>query len=259
MTAQVLMRPPEAGLRSSRLRWIRWQRFWSWLAFPFFGAFIVLAFRVVKGYRIADLRRVRREFRRLMSDAEGPVLICPNHLTMIDSVILMWAFASPLHYMIHFHRLAWNTPAIENFAGSRVLRFLCYIGKCIPIDRSGDHDHIEEVLASIEHLLQQGDAFMIFPEGTRSRTGRIDLNEIAYGVGRIVQSVANCRVLCVYIRGDKQETYSAIPASGDTFRVRMELLKPATDSTGLRGRRDLALQIAGKLKYFEDDYFAGRK
>ncbi len=243
-------------MQHSDVRSLARQRRFSHIAFPVFAVLVFLAFRIFKGYRIAQLSSVRKEFRRLMGEAKGPVVICPNHLTMIDSVILMWALASPLYYWSNFHRLAWNIPAVENFASSRLLRIVCYLGKCLPIDRQGGTEHIDGLMEKIAHLLSIGESFMIFPEGTRSRSGRIELDEVTYGVGRILQSADDCTVLCVYMRGDKQETYSGIPASDDTFRIRMELIRPGNNNRGLRGQRDISLQIAQRLKEFEDEYFA---
>ena len=233
------------------------QRWVGRLCFPLFSASLVAALRLRARYRMHELSSVRRRFRELVREAgDAPLVVCANHLTMIDSVLLMWAFASPPHYLVHFRRLAWNIPAVENFASSPVRRLISYLGKCMPIDRSGSREHIEGLMDKVTYLLGQGEFFMIFPEGTRSRTGRVELDELTYGVGSILQDVPHAKVLCVYMRGDNQESYSDLPARGERFRLTMELLHPHTTAAGLRGQRDLAMQIGRKIKAMEDEYFA---
>lgn len=235
------------------------QRWIAWLCFPVLSLVLIAALRWKGRYRIADLSAVRRRFRELVRTAEGaPIIVCANHLTMIDSVLLAWAFASPWHYMLHFRRLSWNIPAIENFARSRVQRLIAYLGKCLPIDRSGSREHIDGVMARVTHLLGLGEFFMIFPEGTRSRSGRFELEELTYGVGRLIQDVPHARVLCVYLRGDQQSGHSDLPARGDRFALELELIQPRTNSRGMRGQRDLALQVGRQIKAMEDAYFAAR-
>jgi hypothetical protein len=100
---------------------------------------------------------------------------------------------------------------------------------------------------------------MVFPEGQRSRTGRVELESAAYGVGRIVGSLAGCRVLCVYLRGEGQETYSDAPRRGERFRGRMALIEPKSDQPGLRGSLDIARQVVAQLVELERSHFDDRK
>jgi hypothetical protein len=98
---------------------------------------------------------------------------------------------------------------------------------------------------------------MIFPEGGRSRTGRVDKNNFSYGVGRFIKDVEDCKVMCIYLRGDKQRSYSIIPAWGDKFYAQVEVFKPApVEETGLRAQREYAAQIINRLAQMEEKYFA---
>ena len=96
---------------------------------------------------------------------------------------------------------------------------------------------------------------LIFPEGGRSRSGRVEVENAAYGVGRIVKSLTGCRVLCVYLRGDAQHEYSGLPARGDTLRARIAWLEPKSDRRGLRGSRDIARQILTRIAELEREHF----
>src|SRR6266508_4537149 len=96
----------------------------------------------------------------------------------------------------------------------------------------------------------------IFPEGGRSRTGRIDPERVTYGIGQILKDYDNPLVVCLYVRGKHQTTYSYLPRRGDEIYVDLELLEPKTEATGLRKARDIARQVIFKLKEMEDRYFA---
>jgi 1-acyl-sn-glycerol-3-phosphate acyltransferase len=48
----------------------------------------------VYGWRIDDVAALRREYQTLRKDG-GPLVICANHLTMVDSLLVAWALGSP--------------------------------------------------------------------------------------------------------------------------------------------------------------------
>jgi len=233
------------------------QRRLGWLAFPCVSSLAIFYLRVVRGNRVKDRAAVRRRFRELTS-TERPVLICANHLTMIDSFFVHWALASPLDYFRSYRLFAWNVPATENFQRGALLRLMSYLGKTVPIDRSGSATHHKAVLGKLAHLLRQGDLVTLFPEGGRSRTGRVETAQVAYGVGRILRDVPDALVLCVYMRGDRQETWGFQPEHGDELHVELEVLEPETKERGLRATRDLSRQVIDRLKQMEDRYFFGR-
>jgi hypothetical protein len=114
------------------------------------------------------------------------------------------------------------------------------------------------VLDGLRHLMRRGEVVLMFPEGGRSRSGRIDRGSVAHGVGRLIKELGDCRVLCVYLRGDQQHNWSHIPAMGDTFSVATRLVEPRTDLRGMRASRDLASQLLDHLVEMEQAYLAGR-
>jgi hypothetical protein len=141
------------------------------------------------------------------------------------------------------------------FAAGPWQRVLTYVFKCLPIERGGSRLEIADALARFIHLLRGGEVGLIFPEGGRSRSGRVDVENAAYGVGRIVKNVPGCRVLCVYLRGDAQQEYSGLPARGDTLRARIAWIEPKTDQRGLRGSLDVSRQILVRLAELEREHF----
>jgi 1-acyl-sn-glycerol-3-phosphate acyltransferase len=211
--------------------------------------------RVLRGYRIAGMPEARRVYRQALA-AGRPTIVCANHLTLYDSIYLHHGLAPLADYFRDFRRFAWNLPAIENFTNSLCLRTLVYLGKCIPIDRKGDAAHHDWVLAQVRHLVSHGDVCAIFPEGGRSRSGRVDPDDVTYGIGHILRELDRPQVVCAYLRGERQETWADVPAWGDTLHLTVELLEPTTEHKGLRASRDLARQVAVRLRAMEDAHFS---
>ncbi len=209
--------------------------------------------------RVKNIREARRVYRELMAPGSGPLLICANHLTMIDSALIAWALAPPAWYVVHFAALPWNVPERRNFASTPLMKVLAYVYKCLPIVRGGAREEVAGTLARFSHLLSKGEVGLIFPEGGRSRSGRVDVDDAAWGVGRIVKNLPRCRVLCVYVRGEQQDSYSDVPTRGDRLYVSLSVLEPKSDHAGLRGSRDVARQIVTQLADMEREYFDGRQ
>lgn len=90
---------------------------------------------------------------------EGPAILCPNHISFLDSAFLMLvaprniSFVGKAEYMD-----SWKT------------KFLFPLMGMIPIDRSGG-ERSQEALDAAREVLSRGELFGMFPEGTRSRDG----------------------------------------------------------------------------------------
>lgn len=214
--------------------------------------------RFVLRYRVKNVHDVRERFRRLVAADDRPLLICPNHLTMIDSALVAWSLGGSWWYLAHFSRMPWNVPERENFASNWINRFAAWMTKCIPVTRGGDREKVASAMDRLRYVLRRGETALVFPEGGRSRSGRVDPESATYGVGRILNAVPECRTLVVYVRGDRQDSWSTVPPRGDEFSVDFEVFEPESDESGLRRARDLARQITSKLQVMEEAHFAGR-
>ena len=228
------------------------QRTVSWLLAPVWTTLCWLLLLGVGGYRIEGLGQARREYRRIREECPGPLLVCANHLTLLDSALVAWALGPPWWFWLHFQALPWNVPEARNFAATRPLQALTWVLKCVPIVRGGDRSEVGAVLARLVHLLSRGDTVLVFPEGGRSRSGRVDRNARTYGVGRLLSGVPGSRVLCVYLRGASQQTWSARPRRGERFRVDLALFEPKSDARGLRRSVDLSRQVLSRLADLEE-------
>lgn len=237
---------------------LRAQALLGWAAFAFVGPIAVSYLRIVRGHRLVGVAEARRTYAQALSTGR-PTLVCANHLTMIDSVVLHHALAPLRDYLVDFRRFAWNLPAVENFTRSSFLRAVVYLGKCIPVDRAGDAEHHRRVLDAVAHLVTHGEVCTIFPEGGRSRTGRVEPASVTYGVGHLLRDLERPLVVCVYLRGEHQATWGSVPERGDTLHISAETIEPTTKESGLRASRDLARQVIGKLASMEEAHFASRR
>jgi len=212
------------------------------------------------GWRVdpAECAAARGEYRRIRRESRAPLLICANHLTMFDSFVIGWAIGSTGVFLRDFGALPWNTPETVHFASNWWKRALAYLYKCVPVQRGSDRTEVAKVLAKIRFLLSLGQTALIFPEGGRSRSGRVDVETAAYGVGRIVTALPGCRVLCVYLRGEGQETWSDLPRRGERFHVSVACIEPKSDQRGVRASLDVSRQITAQLADMEQRYFDGR-
>lgn len=92
---------------------------------------------------------------------DGPAVMCPNHLAAIDSFFLPSVLPRGIQYVGKAEYLDdWKTAKLFPALGM------------IPIDRRGG-DHATAALDAARQVLERGDLFGIYPEGTRSRSGKL--------------------------------------------------------------------------------------
>jgi len=257
--------PGEAGAASHALRPSRRERFalsfqlaLSRASAPLWVPLTVALMRFGFGWRIVDAASARRRYREIVAARGSPVLVCANHLTLVDSAVIAWALGSPWWYLRHFSALPWNVPERRNFASSAASRVLVYLMKCVPIVRGSDRREVAAVLERLRYLLGRGEAVLMFPEGGRSRSGRVEVESAAYGVGRVASLLPDCRVVCVYLRGEGQETYGDLPARGERFHVHVDAIEARSECGGLRGAVEVSRQIVARLAELEESHFERR-
>jgi 1-acyl-sn-glycerol-3-phosphate acyltransferase len=211
-------------------------------------------------YQAHNLPQIRRKIAKLTAEADGrPILICANHLTMIDSLLIIWFLYDFKSYSRSFRLFPWNVPEVSNFGRNILLRFMCYLGKCIYVERFGSSENRKITLAKLDYVLARGESLCIFPEGGRSRTGRIEPDNAVYGVGHLIERHPQVQVWCLYLRGDHQQSYSFFPKRGDMFHLDVTPLEPKTTATGRRAQKELTLQVVKQLQVMEANYWHDRQ
>lgn len=139
------------------------------------------------------LRRIYRVFWRMEiinRDAipmSGGLIVVSNHASFLDPTLVGCALDRPLYYMAR--KTLFDNPVF----GWYIREHLAF-----PLDREGDS---RAALRAFGNKLEEGLAVLMFPEGTRTITGK--LSEIKDGVGMI--SVRNnAAVLPTFIWGSYQ-------------------------------------------------------
>ena len=72
------------------------------------GGLLVAMMKYVRGYRIENMAEIRRQFKEIWIEKERgqyPLVICSNHLTFIDSALIIWALASNFWYLFNYRHL----------------------------------------------------------------------------------------------------------------------------------------------------------
>jgi len=98
--------------------------------------------------------------------ATGPALLVSNHLAFCDSIFL--PVAVPRQIVFPAKSEYFTAPGLK---GKLVATFFRSVGQ-IPIDRSGGRASLAALNTGLE-ILEKGELFGIYPEGTRSPDGRL--------------------------------------------------------------------------------------
>jgi 1-acyl-sn-glycerol-3-phosphate acyltransferase len=181
------------------------------------------------------LWHVRREgFERL--PRAGPAILCPNHISFLDSAFLMLTVGRRISFVGKAEYMdSWKT------------KFLFPAMGMIPIDRAGG-EKSQAALEAAEGVLRRGELFGIFPEGTRSRDGI--LHKGRTGAARLALKVG-CPIYPVGVIG----TDAIQPPDAKVPKLRGECtirIGRPIDVDRYRDRRDdhlLLRQITDELMY----------
>lgn len=92
---------------------------------------------------------------------ESPVVFCSNHESNVDPPVLFQALHPRLHVLYKAE--------LHNFP---LMGTVFDVGGFVPVDRK-DRRRSFEALEQGAASLRAGNSFLIFPEGTRSRTGQL--------------------------------------------------------------------------------------
>ena len=119
----------------------------------------------------------------------GPAILCANHVSFLDSAFLIIQAPRNISFVGKSEYLdSWKTRRLFPALGM------------IPIDREGG-EKAQAAMNAAENVLQRGELFGIFPEGTRSRDGMLYKGHT--GAARLAMKV-DCPILPVGIIGTRE-------------------------------------------------------
>lgn len=161
--------------------------------------------------------------------ATGPVIIASNHLSFVDSMVIPIAAGRKVGFL----------GKAEYMQGTGLSGWLGRLwfgefGGMIPVDRSDARAAARSIELAAEHLAAGG-AFGIYPEGTRSRDGR--LHKGRTGVGRLALASGAPVVPCALVGTDKAQPVDARGIRPHRVTVRFA---PPVDVAALQERHTKA-------------------
>ncbi|MEK6680423.1 MAG: lysophospholipid acyltransferase family protein [Nitrospirota bacterium] len=163
---------------------------------------------------------------------KGGVIIASNHVSYLDPPFVGCVISRRVNYM-----------ARDDLFRNPVFAWILRKWKSFPVKRgTGDRGAIKEAV----RRLKKGEPMLLFPEGTRSRDGR--LREGKAGVGIIV-ALSGVKVVPAYIKGSEE----VLPRDSKRLRFKKVIVsfgKPI-DFTGMieenRGNKDLYSDISKRI------------
>jgi 1-acyl-sn-glycerol-3-phosphate acyltransferase len=134
---------------------VAWLTGWSNLLFQL-GIFCVRIALVIVGLRYTV---VGREYL-----LDGPAVYCVNHTSNVEPPVLFVALRKLVPRLLIIYKAELRKLPILG-TGFGIVGF-------VPVDR-GNRDQTSQALDAAADRMRAGNSFMIFPEGTRSRTGEL--------------------------------------------------------------------------------------
>jgi 1-acyl-sn-glycerol-3-phosphate acyltransferase len=163
--------------------------------------------RAVLDPAFAFLWRIHVEGREHIPDLGGAIL-APNHLSVLDHFVLATSLPRRITYVGKAEYMDdWKTKYIFPALGM------------IPIDRGGG-SAANRALEAAARVLKEGELFGIYPEGTRSRDGKLHKGHT--GVARLAMRTG-CPIIPVGLQGtlEVQSPDSPLPRPFKVMRVRL--------------------------------------
>ncbi len=172
----------------------------------------------------------------------GPVIVASNHLSFIDSVVIPVVVPRKVVFLAKSDYFTGS-----GMKGALTRAWFEGLGM-LPVDR----DDTAAALASLDtalDVLRRGEAFGIYPEGTRSRDGRLYRGRT--GVAHLALT-AGCPVVPVGLRGtdELQPVGSNVPRLAKVTVRFGEPISAAGEYDGVpsgRARRDLTDRIMAAI------------
>jgi 1-acyl-sn-glycerol-3-phosphate acyltransferase len=169
---------------------------------------------------------LRTDFAHLPAGIPKVLLIVSNHQSLADIPAMAVAFPRHALRYVAKRELAHGVPYI-----SASLR----LGRHALISRSGDYREGQAVLRRFADLADQGICPVVFPEGTRSRTGKV--RPFYTGAVRIILERRPMPVLSVAVDGGYR--MSTVPKLLGSIRGTRYRVKPLTIYPTPHGKREI--------------------
>jgi 1-acyl-sn-glycerol-3-phosphate acyltransferase len=182
----------------------------------------------------------------------GGVIIASNHLSFIDSVLIPIVAPRPVVFIAK--KEYWTGTGIKGALSRAWFTAM----QSIPIERD-THGAAQASLDAALSVLKNGQAFGIYPEGTRSRDGRLYRGKT--GVGWLALTAQVPVVPCAVIGTDKLLPIGAkFPRFADVrvrFGTPLTFPPPGTGTTAAQARRAATDEVMAAIAAMSPQELAG--
>ncbi len=147
----------------------------------------------------------------------GPVIVCANHISNLDPPLVGGSIKRDMHFI-----------AKEELFEKKWLSKLLSSINVFPIKRGmSDRGALRKALG----LLKNEQGLVIFPEGTRSKTGQLGkgLSGVGFFALRSQATVVPCAIIGPYKVGKQVKIVYGKPIDMDTFRKEKQDVKVVAD------------------------------
>jgi 1-acyl-sn-glycerol-3-phosphate acyltransferase len=175
---------------------------------------------------------------------EGGVIIASNHASFLDPMLLGSFYDRPVGFM-----------ARKTLFKNKIFGFLIRKHYAFPLDREGDP---RSALRAMGEKLQHGECVVMFPEGTRTKDGR--LGKIRRGIGMI--SVKNKAVILPTYIGGSFDSWPRNAKFPKPYPLRIEVGEPIIPADCENDRalakseeKRIHNEVESQLKILEQKYF----
>jgi len=170
---------------------------------------------------------------------DGPAIVVANHLSFLDSVLLMFALPRRVSLL-----------GKAEYTDHRVTRWLFCGAGMIPVRRQNPGD-VVHAIAQVADVLDQGQVIGLFPEGTRSRDGR--LHKGRSGAAHLALTTGAPLVPAGIIGTDHilpVDAHLVRPFRHATIRLGEPIWvgKPGDPSSTSRARREVTDRVMGEIR-----------
>lgn len=217
----------------------------SWAFFRLFAPLELLILRCAVKLRVHGKHN-------LQGLNKTPVLLVANHISLLDAWVVTAALAHK--WIWHIRWIPWTLAAKELYCSTWWKRAIFYIHRAVVVERYGDSETKKHALNNGKQLLERGQRFLVFPEGTRSRNG--SLSKLKLGAALTADQVEGCVILPVYLKG----TDKALPRGSTRLRTDVEVdvyFDEPFDPSRYSGPVEVTEEIKRRLLNMEQLFYCG--